>query len=335
MHELIVGLLESADGLEVSQVQRRTKKVDSFVEKLERKNYKYRDPLAEVTDLTGLRIVLHSRDDCPRVADLIEDEFVVDPENSQPWGAPVEPDRFGYRRDHYVVSLKPQFTESIRWKRFAGLKAEVQVRSLILHAWAELDRRLRYKHTDVPAELQRRIYQLNARLEAVDDEIANLLGASADARSDRSDSVERGDLCIALDAYSLTEYLAESTVVARWVARAIRIGYRKPKQAQTSADEDRVAQLLHTLDYVSIRELAGLDELLRDAKTEGEANLAAILRKVKELTNPGDYFALIWAHPADIVHLLVLCRAGTPELLDSLGLGPELEAGLRACLRRT
>jgi len=126
LHRLTCRLLR-AEGITISQLQKRTKTVASFVEKLERKNQKYRDPLVEVTDLSGLRVILTSRDDCPKVAELIRREFVVDERNSQPWHVPEELDRFGYRHDHYVVTLSPARCASGEWSQFAEFKAEIQV----------------------------------------------------------------------------------------------------------------------------------------------------------------------------------------------------------------
>src|SRR4051794_35963205 len=78
----LVGQLLDAESIDVANIEHRTKEVDSFVEKIRRKNEKYEDPLGEVTDLCGLRIVAYYLDDVDRIGELVEREFVVDLENS-------------------------------------------------------------------------------------------------------------------------------------------------------------------------------------------------------------------------------------------------------------
>src|ERR1700689_3468875 len=91
--------------IEGSQLEARTKSVDSFAEKIVRKGEKYESPLAEITDLVGLRVIVYYPDDVTTVGALIESEFDVDWNCSFRQDPEAEPDRFGYRSDHYVVRL--------------------------------------------------------------------------------------------------------------------------------------------------------------------------------------------------------------------------------------
>lgn len=331
LHRLLERILLSRD-LDVSQIQQRTKTVESFLEKLERRNHKYSDPLKQVTDLSGIRVILLNRDDCPKVTEVIKHGFEVDVKNSQPMLPPAEPDRFGYRRDHYVIQLGPDLAMRPEWERFLGLKAEVQIRTLISHAWAELDHRLRYKNQDdVPLEVQRRIYQMNAALETADADIADLIRASAARRSEYDQAVGLGHLSIEVDAYSLMSYL-EADVVADWVETAIRVKYARP--TQRSAGDERVAQLRMTLSKAGVASLERLDEILRSAAPWGEQCLAVIRdTAVASFDDPADYFSTIWAHPSDIVHLLVLCHFKEPALVERLDTSVEIQTGLYAAFR--
>jgi len=201
-----------------------------------------------------------------------------------------------------------------------------------MHAWAEVDSKIRYKRTAVPADLQRRIYQLNARLESVDDEVAELLRATAIRKSSYDEAVGQGDLSLALDAYSLIAYIEESAVVKDWVARAVELGYAEP--SEKSIGVERVETLLRTLAGADIRDLASLDQLLRTAVPAGTAQLKAIRDEVVRLTPRGDYFSKLWAHPSDIVHLLVLCHADDPALIEDLALSAHLHYALHAVVGR-
>jgi len=95
LRALIVDLLAEAN-IEVIQIEARTKAIDSFTEKISRKRVKYANPLTEVTDLVGLRIITYYREDVTRVGEILKKEFQIDATNSVDKAAALDPDRFGY-----------------------------------------------------------------------------------------------------------------------------------------------------------------------------------------------------------------------------------------------
>ena len=66
-------------------------------------------------------------------------------------------------------------------KRFAGLKLEIQIRSVLQHAWAEIEHDLGY-HTEgaVPRDARRRFSRLAGLLELADKEFKEIRGDLAD-----------------------------------------------------------------------------------------------------------------------------------------------------------
>lgn len=56
--------------------------------------------------------------------------------------------RLGYQSIHYLVKLPDQKTEWAEYKRFEGLIAEIQVRTILQHAWAEMEHDIQYKSAD-------------------------------------------------------------------------------------------------------------------------------------------------------------------------------------------
>ena len=91
---LVIDLLADAD-IEVIQVEARTKTIDSFTEKIIRKRSKYQDPLTEITDIVGLRIITYYVEDVTRVGELIRSEFEIDEANSIDKATALDPHRFG------------------------------------------------------------------------------------------------------------------------------------------------------------------------------------------------------------------------------------------------
>jgi len=150
--------------IEFSSISYRTKDLQSFLEKIQRK--KYNDPFKDITDLAGVRVVCLYPSDLARIEKLITREFdlieKVDKykENSS--------DLFGYMAVHFLVKLGEEFSGA-RYDNLKNLVCEIQTRTVLQHAWALLDQHLVYKtKSSVPEELRRRINDLSKVLEDAD-----------------------------------------------------------------------------------------------------------------------------------------------------------------------
>lgn len=159
----------------LSIVQSRAKAISSFAEKALRKIEKYDDPVNQITDLCGVRIITHTRDEMTAMCEFIEKHFDIDWENSSDISRRLKPSEFGYRSVHYIIGLKPEAfpTDDIKISlsdNLFGLKAEVQVRTILEHAWADFSHDLSYKSTfTIPDKWQRMLATLAAVLEDADN----------------------------------------------------------------------------------------------------------------------------------------------------------------------
>lgn len=155
LQHLTAELLRAGD-IQVHSVASRLKDRVMLERKLTAEPGKYRE-LGEITDIIGVRIVTYFSEDVDRVSKVIEREFDVDWTTSIDKRATLDPDRFGYLSLHYIVTLgaaRAVFREN---QRFAGLKAEIQIRSILQHAWAEIEHDLGYKtELAVPRDIRRR-----------------------------------------------------------------------------------------------------------------------------------------------------------------------------------
>ena len=149
METLLRQLLRERE-IPVHSISSRLKSRGSLAKKVERKGTSYSD-LSDVTDLAGLRIVTYFSDQVDEIAGLIESEFQLDHHNSIDKRADLDPDRFGYLSLHYVVSLSPSRAALTEYRALAGLKAEIQIRSILQHAWAEIEHDLGYKTAPIRA----------------------------------------------------------------------------------------------------------------------------------------------------------------------------------------
>ncbi|MEA2603796.1 MAG: pyrophosphokinae [Acidobacteriota bacterium] len=156
----------------VHSVTSRAKAVESLRRKLTKKGAAY-SVLNDVTDLAGIRITTFFAEDVDKVATIIEREFTVDQVNTTDKRVSLDPDRFGYLSLHHVVSLHPSRQSLAEYRRFPAMKAEIQTRSILQHAWAEIEHDLGYKAKhEIPRHVRRRFSRIAGLLELADDEFA-------------------------------------------------------------------------------------------------------------------------------------------------------------------
>ncbi|MDD4876442.1 MAG: hypothetical protein PHQ86_04840 [Dehalococcoidales bacterium] len=172
LHELITELMHKYD-IEVAHIEARTKSVGSFMEKIGREGKDYSNPLDDITDLVGIRVITYYREDVEKVGKIINEEFDIDWRNSVDLSQTLKPDTFGYLSIHYVISLLDTRSELPEWESHKNIKAEVQVRTVLQHAWAEIEHTLLYKtQQEIPNDLKRRLFRLSALLELADEQFS-------------------------------------------------------------------------------------------------------------------------------------------------------------------
>ena len=130
----------------------RAKSVASFAAKAARTvdgRPSFTDPLREITDQIGVRVITYVHSDVQAVADLLDDQVVVHDDRDM-----------GRRRRARVGSATPVGTCSWAWtlrenqpayELLRGRQAQVQIRTVLQHAWAEFEHDIRYKGT-IPDE---------------------------------------------------------------------------------------------------------------------------------------------------------------------------------------
>ena len=170
-------------------VQTRPKSIASFAEKCQRKKAKYADPVNQLTDLCGGRAIVHTADEVTAMSEFIERHFEIDEENSVDVSQRLKPAEFGYRSVHYIVRFKPGVFPTrevdvripavlLDDKAFPNRRAEVQVRTILEHAWADIAHDRAYKSAfRIPAKLEREFAGAAAMLEGADKTFSRILEA--------------------------------------------------------------------------------------------------------------------------------------------------------------
>jgi len=155
-----------------SIIQTRTKSISSLAEKIIRKN-KYTNPLQEITDLCGARIITQTQQQVKQISQFIRENFIIDWTNSLDTIKKLQIKEFGYRSVHFIVTpLKNEILGVKIPKNLQGKKAEIQVRTILQHTWADIVHDRIYKTTlKIPLEWERESARLAALLENADENI--------------------------------------------------------------------------------------------------------------------------------------------------------------------
>lgn len=200
----------SSNPIITSRVKERNSLRDKIITKASYNN------LTDVTDILGFRVIVYLENDVDKVLQKIEENFVLDRPNCvDKRKKGLEP--FGYQSVHYVVSAGNSDWSDIRF--------EIQVRSVLQHAWAEIEHDLGYKGSEIPVQYTRDFSRVAALLETADYEFTKinreLTGYKRKVKSEISQSSER----LLVDKDSLSAF-KQSDEILKEVRSLLTLTYR-------------------------------------------------------------------------------------------------------------
>lgn len=201
-------------GIKYHSVNNRTKTVSSFRRKAltrseqNQESLKYTRPLVEITDLSGVRVIAFFPKIVKQVCDLIEKEFEII-EKLDKNEELYKQEKFGYQSIHFLIRLGESRTHLPEYERFKGLVAEIQVRTILQHAWDEIEHDMQYKTPAVlPSDVRRRFTTLAGLLELADREFQAIHDEHEKIRIEARKSVTEGKLTnVEITPDSLKAYL--------------------------------------------------------------------------------------------------------------------------------
>ncbi|WPO40164.1 hypothetical protein [Tardiphaga sp. 42S5] len=169
----VVFILKSkldGSGIKIHDIEHRIKKVDSIIDKCERKGIQDHNLLV---DIVGARVVCLFRSDMSRVAEVLSSNFDVENVDDKL----LDQGPLGYQSTHYICMLPGRY-KGPRYEKTGGVKFEIQVRTLCMHAWAAVSHHLDYKGDwDVPEELKRALSALGGLFYVADNEFEQFYSA--------------------------------------------------------------------------------------------------------------------------------------------------------------
>ncbi|MFF5178235.1 GTP pyrophosphokinase family protein [Micromonospora sp. NPDC000316] len=218
--------------------------------------------LENMTDVLGVRVITYFPDEIDSVASIIEREFGVDHENSVDKRALLDPDRFGYLSLHYVVRVRQDLCSRRDFEKYCDFKFEIQIRTILQHAWAEIEHDLGYKSKeDLPVDVRRRFSRLAGLLELADSEFEHIRNDLSEHRLAVGLAVRESPLGVPIDRDSILAYIAESGRLARLDLELTEL-YGGATVAAPSPDyASRLAAFLHRYGFENIGQL---DEILEE-----------------------------------------------------------------------
>ncbi len=153
---------------------------------------KYTNPLEDITDKAGVRVISYFLSTVEAFDQIINDQLIVSEKINK---SGEDPDRFGYQSVHYLVRLRPERTAWPEYRRFADLIAEIQVRTILQHAWAEIEHDMQYKAVAaLPTKVQRRFAALAGLIEIADREFQAIEAEGQELRAEARKNVDLGKL---------------------------------------------------------------------------------------------------------------------------------------------
>lgn len=196
-------------GIKPLGIEHRVKSEKSLAGKLERSGGWY-STLEDLTDILGARIICFFSDEIDKIGKLVEERFVIDRENSSDKRELIKADSFGYLSLHYICSLPfdAGYPDNICGKRF-----EIQIRTVLQHAWAAIEHDLGYKSEfGVPRGVVREFSRIAGLLEIADDEFVRARdNMRAYTENIRKKIIENNADDVHIDSISLNEYVKRNT----------------------------------------------------------------------------------------------------------------------------
>lgn len=278
--EGIIQLELNAKNVLYNNIASRAKDIDSFTNKC--KKDKYCNPIIEISDVAGVRITAYTNSDVDSISKIIEDTFVIDYSNSVNKSAEIGVNEFGYLSVHYIAQLPDKFIRLTKYERYKDIRFEIQIRTLLQHAWSEIEHDRNYKFNGVlPKDLKRRFYMIAGVLEMVDREFEQLTKDIFQYSEEVANSMTKGNYDIELNSESVSQLLKNSFE-----------GYNIEEICH-----NHVLEELKRYGIGSIKDLKGIIDTISRVNrfkifhlNKGEVTADGILRDIMIINNSEKYF---------------------------------------------
>lgn len=144
----------------------RLKTEESLIQKAFYRNKNYKDPYNDITDKIGGRIVVLLEEEARMVCEIIEslEDFSFSKDRDIEQERLRDPELFNYKSHHYILRNKAVIADIPE-----NTAVEIQIRTLLQHAYSELTHDTIYKPNTIAApEVKRSVAKCMALIEVAD-----------------------------------------------------------------------------------------------------------------------------------------------------------------------
>ncbi len=149
-------------------LRKRIKSFESFYNKIIRKqiNNNY---FINMEDFIGIRVICLYYSELEEIDKLIEDNFNVIQKKQHSFSERVS--ESGYRSDHYILKLSNNSvskSDLFLWPDILKTQCEIQIRTELMHAWANVSHDTLYKKVELNENFRREMYAISSLFFFVD-----------------------------------------------------------------------------------------------------------------------------------------------------------------------
>lgn len=157
LKDLIQRFQENESEKKIAYISSRIKSPDSMIKKLEKKKIEAtaENALLKVNDAVGVRVICSFVDDIYKVSKWLDEQEEIEIIKTKDYIA--YPKENGYRSYHMIIKIKE-----------LNLNAEIQIRTIALDFWANLEHQMKYKKHIKNEEM------IRSELKRCADEIASV-----------------------------------------------------------------------------------------------------------------------------------------------------------------
>jgi len=282
--DIIREFLDS-ESINYVKVESRVKSIKSFENKLQNGiNY---DP-KKMQDLAAVRVIGYVDSDLNEIIRCLKFLFDVNEKRSQDKSESLGSDKVGYRSIHLISKFSNARIKLPEYKRFDGFFFEIQIRTILQHAWAEILHDRNYKYSGVlPEKIKRKLNLLAGALESADNEFDDISKKIEKYIEEVSEKTKSGDLDIPINSISLKQFLIKKFGFIPCIMNAFGI-------------DDKSELLINELKDMEINTLTDLNDIiplqyekfLKGCKHS--TNFTGIIRDLLIINYKEEYFKYAW-----------------------------------------